>query len=48
MKPDEKLITKLQKELGIVLKENVTEIPVAKASASRSLTLADLIRIKEK
>ena len=48
IKPDEKLITKLQKELGVVLKEKVTEIPVAKASASRSLTLADLIKIKEK
>jgi putative transcription factor len=48
MKPDEKLIVKLHKELGIILKEKVTEIPVAKATGSRSLTLADLIKIKEK
>jgi len=48
MKPDEKLITKLHKELGVVLKEKVTEIPVAKATGPRSLTLADLIKRNEK
>jgi putative transcription factor len=45
MRPDEKLIAKLQKELGIVLKEKVSAVLAAKESGPRALTLADLIRM---
>jgi putative transcription factor len=50
MRPDEKLIRKLQKELGIVLKERPPpQVDVqSTSSGSGSLTLADLIRMKEK
>jgi len=50
IRPDEKLIRKLQKELGIVLKENPPpEVDVKSTSSSfGSLTLADLIKMKEK
>lgn len=47
MRPDERLIGKLQKELGIVLKEKVSAVLASKESGSRPLTLADLIKIKE-
>jgi len=47
MRPDEKLIAKLQKELGIALKEKVSPILAAKESGPRPLTLADLIKIKK-
>jgi putative transcription factor len=47
MQPDEKIISKLQKELGIVLKEKVPDIVAAKESARQSLTLADLIRMQK-
>lgn len=47
MRPDEKIIAKLQKELGIVLKENVPDIVAAKESPRTSLTLADLIKMKK-
>jgi len=45
MRPDEKLIAKLQKELSIVLKEKVATVAVSKATAQRTQTLADLIRV---
>jgi putative transcription factor len=50
MRPDERMIRKLQKELGIVLKERPPpEIEVrSTSSGSGSLTLADLIRMREK
>ncbi|UCE92416.1 MAG: TIGR00270 family protein [Methanobacteriota archaeon] len=52
MRPDEKLIRKLQKELGIALKEKVRaeeqERPVTRATGSGPLTLADLIRASRK
>ena len=52
MRPDEKLIRKLQKELGIVLKEKVRveeqERVVPRATGSGGLTLADLIRASKK
>lgn len=48
IRPDEKLIAKLQKELGIVLKEQVATVLAAKESKGRTLTLADLIRIEKK
>jgi putative transcription factor len=47
MQPDEKIISKLQKELGIVLKEKVPDVVAAKESARQSLTLADLIRMQK-
>lgn len=49
MRPDEKLIKKLQKELGIVLKERVQGEVAARSTASTSgtLTLADLIKAKK-
>ena len=46
MRPDEKLIGKLQKELGIVLKEKLAPIVAAKESAPSTLTLADLVRMQ--
>jgi putative transcription factor len=47
MRPDEKIIAKLQKELGIVLKEKVPEVVAAKEAARASLTLADLIKMQK-
>ena len=47
MRPDEKIISKLQKELGIVLKEKVPEVIAAKESARQALTLADLIKMQK-
>jgi len=47
MRPDEKVIAKLQKELGIVLKEKVPEVVTVKESARASLTLADLIKMQK-
>jgi putative transcription factor len=47
MRPDEKIITKLQNELGIVLKEKVPEVVAAKESTRAALTLADHIRIQK-
>ena len=51
MRPDEKLIKKLQRELGVVLKEKVRaeqeERLTPRSAGSGSLTLADLIRTKK-
>jgi len=47
MRPDEKVISKLQRELGIVLKENVPDVVAAKESARASLTLADHIKMRK-
>ncbi len=47
MRPDEKLIAKLQKELGIALKEKVSPVVAAKESGPRTLTLADLIKMEK-
>lgn len=47
MRPDEKVISKLQRELGIVLKENVPDVVAAKESARASLTLADHIKMQK-
>ena len=46
--PDEKLISKLEKELGITLKEKVAAVQVAKATGARTLTLADVIKIQKR
>ena len=47
MRPDERMIGKLQKELGIVLKEKVAQVLVAKASGAKSFTLADLMKTQK-
>ncbi len=49
MRPDDKLIRKLQKVLGIVLKEKAPGEITARATASShgALTLADLIKTKQ-
>ena len=49
MRPDEKLIRKLQKELGIVLKEKVQGEVTARSTGTTTgtLTLADLIAVKK-
>ncbi len=47
MRPDDKIIAKLQKELGIVLKEKVPEVVAAKESTRATLTLADLIKMQK-
>lgn len=48
MRPDDKFVAKLEKELGIKLKEKVAEIVVAKGTGTPSLTLADLIKMQKK
>lgn len=48
MRPDDKLVTKLEKELGIKLKEKVPEILAGKESKPGSLTLADLIKMQKR
>jgi len=47
MRPDERLIGKLQKELEIVLKEKLAPIVASKESGPRSLTLADLVKMQK-
>ncbi len=47
MRPDDKLVAKLEKELGIKLKEKVMEIPASKGTGTSALTLADLIRMQK-
>ncbi len=48
MDPGEALIRKLEKELGIRLKEQVESVSVKKQSAAGSLTLGDLIKMQDK
>ncbi len=47
MRPDDKLVTKLEKELAIKLKEKVPEVLAGKEGRSGSLTLADLIKMQK-
>lgn len=47
MRPDEKLIAKLQKELNIVLKEKVAQVLTQKETGTRALTLADMIKMQK-
>ncbi len=44
LRPDDRLVSKLEKALGIRLKERVEEAPPAKKERGRPLTLGDLIR----
>ncbi len=48
MRPDDRFVAKLEKELGIKLKEKVAEVLAGKESPRGSLTLADLIRMQQK
>lgn len=47
MRPDDKIVAKLEKELGIKLKEKVVDAQVTKGTGTSSLTLADLIRMQK-
>lgn len=48
MRPDDKLVAKLEKELGIKLKEKVAEVPLSRSgTGGPALTLADLIRLQK-
>lgn len=47
MRPDDRLVKKLERELGIKLKEKVPETLAGKESKSESLTLADHIRMQK-
>jgi putative transcription factor len=48
IRPDDALVKKLEKELGIVMKEKVPVIkPEAKATGGKELTLGDLIKMKK-
>lgn len=47
MRPDDKLLKKLEKELGIKLKEKVPETLAGKESKSASMSLADHIRMQK-
>ena len=49
IRPDDALVKKIEKELGIVLKEKVPVIkPESKATGGKELTLGDLIKMKKK
>ena len=48
IRPDDVLVKKIEKELGIVLKEKVPVIkPESKATGGKGLTLGDLIKMKK-
>jgi putative transcription factor len=47
MRPDDRMVSKLEKELGIKLREKVVETQVAKGMSTSSLTLADLIKMQK-
>lgn len=44
MRPDDELVGKLERALGIKLKEKIEEVKVRKASVERPMTLADLLK----
>ncbi len=48
MTPGDALVKKLERELGIKLKERVEPVPMKKGSAGGGLTLGDLIKMREK
>lgn len=47
MRPDDKIVGKLEKELGIKLREKVQDAEVSKGMGFSSLTLADLIKMQK-
>lgn len=48
MRPDDKMIAKLERELGVKLREKVVDTQVAKGMSTSALTLADLIKMQNK
>ncbi|UCD93109.1 MAG: TIGR00270 family protein [Methanobacteriota archaeon] len=44
MRPDDKLVTKLERTLGVVLREKFTPEKVDKRESRQALTIGDLIR----
>ncbi len=48
MRPDDRFVAKLEKELGIKLQEKVAEVLAGKESARSSLSLGDYIRMQPK
>jgi len=48
MRPDDKMTAKLERELGIKLREKIVDTQVAKGMSTSELTLADLIRMHQK
>jgi len=42
--PDDKLVRKLEKELGISLREKIPEVKVEKSAYSQGMTLGDFLR----
>jgi putative transcription factor len=48
MRPDDKMIVKLERELGVKLREKLVDTQVAKGMSTSALTLADLIRMQQK
>lgn len=47
MRPDDKLVSKLEKTLGIKLREKFTPAKVEKKESGQALTIGDLIREEE-
>ncbi len=47
MRPDDKIVAKLEKELGIKLREKVTEAQVTRGIGTSPITLADLISMQK-
>ncbi len=47
MTPGDALVRKLERELGIKLKERVEPVAVKKQAAGAAITLGDLVRRKE-
>jgi len=47
MRPDDKFVAKLEKELGIKLKEKVAEVLAGKEGPKAAITLADLIKMQK-
>ena len=47
MRPDDKVIRKLEKELEVKLREKVVDTQIAKGMSTSALTLADLIRMQK-
>ncbi len=48
MDPPDELVRKIERELGIRLKEKVQPVAVKKQSATGTLTLGDLVKMQEK
>jgi len=47
MRPDDKIVAKLEKELGVKLKEKVVETQVTRGPGTSTITLADIIKMQK-